>query len=106
MKVLKYAVNKEPELINIENGLEAMQYEVDGYIETVTFPSVNAVLVCNEEGKVKNYPMNAIVTNGDMVFHTIHGDFFICSFEDDAFSDVTVEAALWAIKHIEQYRYE
>ena len=47
MKVLKYAVNKEPELINIENGLEAMQHEVDGYIETVTFPSVNAVLVCN-----------------------------------------------------------
>ena len=55
MKVLKYAVNKEPELINIENGLEAMQSEVDGYIETVTFPSVNAVLVCNEEGNVKNY---------------------------------------------------
>lgn len=63
MKVLKYAVNKAPELIEIENGLEAMQSEVDGYIETVTF-------------------------------------------EGDAFSDVTVEAALWAIKHIEQYRYE
>ena len=102
MKVLKYAVNKEPELINIENGLEAMQYEVDGYIETVTFPSVNAVLVCNEEGKVKNYPINSIIANRDM----IHGDFFICSFEGDAFSDVTVEAALWAIKHIEQYKYE
>lgn len=54
MKVLKYAVNKEPELINIENGLEAMQYEVDGYIETVAFPSVNAVLVCNEEGTDTN----------------------------------------------------
>ena len=67
MKVLKYKVNTAPELIDIENGLEAMQYEVDGYIETVTFPSVNAVLVCNEEGKVKNYPMNAIVTNGDMI---------------------------------------
>ena len=26
MKVLKYAVNKEPELINIENGLEAMHF--------------------------------------------------------------------------------
>ena len=106
MKVLKYKVNTPPELIEIENGLEAMQYEVDGYIETVTVPSANAVLVCNEEGKVKNYPMNAIVTNGDMVLHTIHGDFFICSFEGDTFSDVTVEAALWAIKHIEQYKYE
>ena len=62
MKVLKYTVNKVPELIEIENGLEAMQSEVDGYIETVTFPSVNAVLVCNEEGKVKNYPMNAGIT--------------------------------------------
>ena len=106
MKVLKYKVNTAPELINIENGLEAMQSEVDGYIETVTFPSVNAVLVCNEEGNVKNYPMNAIVATGDMVLHTIHGDFFICSFEGDVFIDVTVEAALWAIKHIEQYRYE
>ena len=106
MKVLKYAVNKAPELIDIENGLEAMQYEVDGYIETVTFPSVNAVLVCNEEGKVKNYPMNAMFEDGTMIQHIIHGDFFVCSFEGDAFSDVTVEAALWAIKHIEQYRYE
>ena len=106
MKVLKYKVNTAPELIEIENGLEAMQSEVDGYIEPVTFPSVNAVLVCNAERKVKNYPMNAIVTNGDMVLHTIHGDFFICSFEGDVFTDVTVEAALWAIKHIEQYRYE
>lgn len=106
MKVLKYKVNTAPELIDIENGLEAMQYEVDGYIETVTFPSANAVLVCNEEGKVKNYPMNAIVTNGDMILHTIHGDFFICSFEGDVFTDVTAEAALLAIKHIEQYKYE
>ena len=106
MKVLKYAVNKEPELINIENGLEAMQYEVDGYIETVAFPSVNTVIVCNEEGKVKNYPMNAIIVDGNTILHRIHGDFFICSFEGDAFSDVTVEAALWAIKHIEQYKYE
>lgn len=106
MKVLKYKVNTAPELIDIENGLEAMQYEVDGYIETVMFPSVNAVLACNEEGKVKNYPMNAIVVDGNTILHTIHGDFFICSFEGDAFSDVTAEAALWAIKHIEQYRYE
>ena len=106
MKVLKYKVNTPPELIEIENGLEAMQHEVDGYIETVTFPSVNAVLVCNEEGKVKNYPMNAIVIDGTTILHTIHGDFFICSFEGDTFSDVTAEAALWAIKHIEQYRYE
>ena len=53
MKVLKYKVNTAPELIDIENDLEAMQSEVDGYIETVTFPSVNAVLVCNEEGRSK-----------------------------------------------------
>lgn len=106
MKVLKYKVNTAPELIDIENGLEAMQYEVDGYIEAVTFPSVNAVLVCNEEGNVKNYPMNAIVIDGNTILHTIHGDFFICSFEGDVFTDVTAEAALWAIKHIEQYRYE
>ena len=106
MKVLKYAVNKKPEFINIENGLEAIQYEVDGYIETVTFPYVNAVLVCNDEGKVKNYPMNAIVTSEDMILLTIYGDFFICSFEGDVLTDVTVEAALWAIKHIEQYKYE
>ena len=106
MKVLKYKVNTAPELIDIENGLEAMQYEVDGYIETLTFPKANAVIVCNEEGKVKNYPLNAHIQDGYMILHEIHGDFFVCSFEGDVFSDVTVEAALWAIKHIEQYRYE
>ena len=106
MKVLKYAVNKAPELIEIENGLEAMQSEVDGYIETVTFPSVNVVLVCNEEGKVKNYPMNAMIEDGTMIRHIIHGDFFVCSFEGDVFSDVAAEAVLWALNHISPLKYE
>lgn len=106
MKILKYAVNKDPELIEIQNGLESLQYEVDGYIETLTFPDANAVIVCNEEGKVKNYPMNAMIEDGAMIRHIIHGDFFVCSFEGDAFSDVTAEAVLWALNHISPLKYE
>ena len=103
MKVLKYAVGHSAKLIEIENGLESLQHEVDGYIETLTFPEANAVIVCNEEGKVKNYPVNAHIQDGYMILHVIHGDFFVCSFEGDVFADVTEEAIIWALNHIKTY---
>lgn len=43
----------------IDNTLESLQREVDGYIETVTFEE-NLVLICDEEGRFKNKPANFV----------------------------------------------
>jgi hypothetical protein len=74
MKVLLVKPNKEPEVVEIENSLEAMQQVVGGFIE-VTYPDGNAgVLICNEEGKLRGLPFNR-----DIGHDIIVGDFFICS---------------------------
>ena len=48
MKALKIEKNRIAE-IDIENTLEALQAEVDGYIETVTLVPDQAVMIVNEE---------------------------------------------------------
>ena len=82
---------KEPDCsvreAEIENTLEAMQAVVGGYIEVVPF-TFDDVLVCNEEGKLRDLPFNF-----SMPFDDIVGTVFICCDDGEDFADVhcTVE---------------
>ena len=73
-----------PKKLSIPNELKAMQKLVDGYIEEYYPFDDNAVLVCNEEGKMKGLPLNrAIYTTPDdkgekKTKEIIAGSFFIC----------------------------
>lgn len=49
-----------------EPTLDWLQEKVGGYIETVTAPSGEAVMVIDEEGKLKHYPVNDRATD---IFH-------------------------------------
>ncbi len=51
MKAIRKKPGCEPELIDIDNTLKALQQEVGGYIEAVTLP-YGAALICNEEGRI------------------------------------------------------
>ena len=57
MRVIRKAPGSPPELVEMENTLEALQQAVGGYIETVTF-SPDAAVVCNEEGRLRSLPYN------------------------------------------------
>ena len=48
MKVIRKKPGAQPELIDIDNTLKALQTEIGGYLETVTIAS-DAVVICNEE---------------------------------------------------------
>ena len=48
MRVIKKEPGKEPEVIEIENDLQALQEAVGGRIETVTFAE-DCCLICNED---------------------------------------------------------
>jgi hypothetical protein len=72
--------------------LESLQKEVDGYIEVLSITD-EICLVCNEEGKITNQPLNrAIRDYKNDIVDVIAGDFFICGqTEDGEFRSLTDE---------------
>ena len=74
------------EVVEIENDLESMQELVGGLIEpydpfySETDPRYeNVILVCNEEGKLRQMPPSrAIVDENGHVMDVIAGPFFLC----------------------------
>ena len=55
-----------PHHVNISNSLEALQKNVEGYIETVTLAE-DLVIICNEEGKIRDLPYNCTICGEDLV---------------------------------------
>jgi hypothetical protein len=86
MTVLVVSPGKYPASATIGTDLESMQQTVGGYIEAVYFSDDPVVLICNEEGKLDNLPLNRAIKddNGD-VLDIISGTFFICGTTDDDF---------------------
>lgn len=76
----------------MKNELEALQAEVGGYIETVTFniPLINnplrherIVVVCDEKGRLKGYEPNCRISGVDF-----YGPIIICGVDGEEFADV------------------
>ena len=87
IRVLVVEPSKAPRVETIENTLEAMQKVVGGYIEPVT-PLIHdddAILICNEEGKLLDLPISALLCDGDgNVYDAVCGTFFICKAPEDS----------------------
>ena len=59
LRIVLKKVGEEPEIMNIENTLEAKQKLVGGWIEVITVTD-DILLVCNEEGKLDNLDPNLL----------------------------------------------
>ena len=84
IKVLYKRVGREPEVIEIENTLQAMQSLVGGFIEVIPYDYYE--LVCNDEGKLQGlYP------NVGFDYDIINGNFFIANdnYETGDFASLT-----------------
>lgn len=66
MLCIRKEPNKAPEIVQVENTLEALQKEVGGYIETVTIAS-DAAIICDEEGRLKGKSDNCSILGVDFV---------------------------------------
>ena len=64
MRVIYKAPGCVPEPRDIPNTLEELQATVGGYIETVTIAS-DAVIICNEEGRLQGLPHNCRIFGVD-----------------------------------------
>lgn len=82
MKAIRKKPGCAPELIDIDNTLKALQAEVGGYIETVTITS-DAVIICNEEGRILGLPYNCRFVGVDFV-----GTILVVGRNKDEFCDV------------------
>lgn len=82
MKAIRKKPGCEPEIIEVENTLKALQDEVGGYIETVTIAS-DAVVICNEEGRLCGLPYNCRFVGVDFV-----GTILVVGRNKDEFCDV------------------
>lgn len=81
MKVFRRIPGREWELIEIENTLEALQQEVGGYIETVSFAK-NSCIICNEEGLLIGLPVNVFLG------YPFRGTLLIVGVDGEEFCDI------------------
>ena len=81
MKAIRKKPGAQPEIIEVDNTLAALQTEVGGYIETVSIADV--VIICNEEGRLCGLPYNCRFVGVDFV-----GTILVVGRSKDEFCDV------------------
>ena len=81
----------------VSDSLENLQKTVGGYIETVTLDN-GVVLICNEEGKLRDMPYNftlrrmrGVITVQSAIFGTV----VACGAEGDEFADIPIDFNEW-----------
>lgn len=84
---------------NISTSLKNLQNIVEGYIEMVTlFDGLGGkklVLICNEEGKLKNLPFNFIFRSAAGGVDAIVGDAIIIGADGEELCDVPISFDDW-----------
>ena len=80
MRVIVVEPRKKLIVQDIGSDLESMQKIVGGSIEAV-YPFADSVaLICNEEGKLLNLPLNRALRDDDgNVYDIVSGTFFVCA---------------------------
>lgn len=76
LKVIK-VTSKEIEVKEIEDSLESLQNEVEGYIEIFRLDESH-VIILNEEGKLKNLDLSLILQNEFGNYEELVGNLIFC----------------------------
>ena len=84
MRVLVVEPGKKPLVQDIDPGLESMQSIVGGLIQPIYLENA-IVLICNDEGKLLNLPLNrALRDEAGNIYDIISGTFFLCAAPPDS----------------------
>ncbi len=103
MEVLLVEPGKEAQIAEIGNDLKSLQAAVGGYIEAV-YPFDDPVaLVCNDEGKIMQMPLNrALRDDAGKIYDAVAGPFFICGLGEDDFCSLPKDLQA---KYMEKFRW-
>ena len=85
MRVIVVEPKKKPTAQDIGSDLKSMQKIVGGSIQTIYPFDEPVALICNEEGKLLNLPLNRALRDEDgTVYDIISGTFFLCAAPTDS----------------------
>lgn len=92
MKALKVLPQRSPKLVDIDQSLESLQHEVDGYIQVIYPFEDKVAIVCDDEGKINGKEPNRVLQDEDgKVYDVLCGAFLIVGLSDDDFTDLSLE---------------
>ncbi|MEA4974023.1 hypothetical protein SDC9_102711 [bioreactor metagenome] len=79
MKILIVETEKKPRIAEIDGSLHSMQQVVGGNIEAIYPFEEDVALICNDEGKLNNLPLNRALYHPEthQLYDIISGTFFI-----------------------------
>ena len=102
IKVLKIEAGDRPQVVWIDGSLRSLQKAVGGYIQA-TYPWQDDVaVICDEEGKLKGYPLNRVLANADGdIYDILAGTFLIVGLTDNGFGSLSNKLAN---KYIRKFR--
>ena len=102
MNVLVVEPLKTPYEKEIDPGLESLQHEVGGYIESLGLDEDTCV-ICNEEGKINGLePNRAIRDEKGKIADIIAGTFLVVGLGEEDFDSLTAQQME---KYKKQFRY-
>ena len=101
MQVVIVEPEKKPVVQNIDDTLTSMQQIVGGTIQAVYPFEEPVALICNDEGKLLNLPLNrALRDSNGAIYDIVAGTFFLCAAptDKDNFASLTEEQVQTCLK--------
>jgi antirestriction protein len=89
--VLVVEPEKKPYVKVIENTLKSLQHEVGGYIQAI-YPFDDAAVICDEESKLNNKPLNrSLRDDTGEIYDIIAGTFLVVGLAKESFGSLSDE---------------
>ena len=90
--VLVVEPGRVPYVNEIDTGLKSLQSEVGGWIEAVYPFEEEVALICNEEGKLSDLPLNRALMDSDgEIYDIIAGTFLVVGLGEEDFGSLSDE---------------
>lgn len=108
IKVVSVPIGKQAFVKEIDRGLKSLQTEVGGYIQAIYPFSDEVALICNDEGKLMNLPLNRALKMdgmaGNEIYDIVAGDFLLCyaPYESENFESMPDDLLQ---KYLELFKY-
>ena len=93
MRVVLVEPGKKAVVKMIDGSLAGMQQTVGGYIEAIALDDQGICLVCNENGKIDDLPLNRVLVDDGRVTDIVAGTFFVCGTDEEDFASLDDAAA-------------
>lgn len=92
LRVVVVEPRRKPYVKDIDGSLESLQSIVGGYIEMICPFDEPVAIICNEEGKINELPLNRVLRdNENHIIDVVAGTFFVCACGLDDFTSLSDE---------------